>query len=373
MMGRNMINEHKKNIKSIRWGRLTFIGVILLLSGCSNIGPKTVMRDRFNYNTAISNSWKQQTLLNIVKLRYADMPLFVEIASVVNGYSIESSVNIGGSLSDGSSEFFSLGGASKYTDRPTITYAPITGKKFNYSFMTPIPPAAIFFLMQSGYPVKMIVPLTVDAVNGLQSRIFAGANTRPGDPGFYRMIELLDKLQKSGNVGMRIVKGKGKNNISATKLFFYEKNLTPELSATFAEFNTLLGIQPEIREMTATYGLIPSQDNEIAMLTRSMLQIMIELSTQVDVPPIHVEENRTRPSLAANEDRANSFKRLIKINSSKIKPEHSFTAVNYEGYWFWIDDCDLSSKRVFTFLMILISMTESGGDSNLPIITIPAG
>ena len=68
------------------------LGLIMLAAacGCSGIGPKTIPRDRFDYNAAISNSWKEQTLLNIVKLRYADMPLFVEVASVVSGYSLES-------------------------------------------------------------------------------------------------------------------------------------------------------------------------------------------------------------------------------------------------------------------------------------------
>jgi len=72
---------------------------LLLFVGCSGIGPGTVPRDRFNYNRAISTSWKEQTLLNIVKIRYADMPLFVEVASVVSGYTLESSANIGGQLS----------------------------------------------------------------------------------------------------------------------------------------------------------------------------------------------------------------------------------------------------------------------------------
>ena len=58
-----------------------------------------VTRDRFNYNTAISDSWKEQTLLNIVKLRYADMPVFVAVTSVVSGYTLESSVDLGTRLS----------------------------------------------------------------------------------------------------------------------------------------------------------------------------------------------------------------------------------------------------------------------------------
>jgi len=43
----------------------------VLMSGCSSLGPGTVSRDRFDYNTAISDSWKEQTPLNIVKIRYA--------------------------------------------------------------------------------------------------------------------------------------------------------------------------------------------------------------------------------------------------------------------------------------------------------------
>ncbi|MEA3232552.1 MAG: hypothetical protein U9Q05_12435, partial [Thermodesulfobacteriota bacterium] len=116
----------------MKYGAFLTAVVLIFLTGCSHIGPKTVPRDRFDYNTAIADSWKEQTLLNIVKLRYADMPLFVEVASVVSGYTLESSVNLGGTVSSENAiqgDFLAFGTSGKYTDRPTITYAPITGEK----------------------------------------------------------------------------------------------------------------------------------------------------------------------------------------------------------------------------------------------------
>ena len=57
------------------FARTLLLVLLLSMTGCTSIGPESVTRDRFDYNTAISDSWKEQTLLNIVKIRYADMPL----------------------------------------------------------------------------------------------------------------------------------------------------------------------------------------------------------------------------------------------------------------------------------------------------------
>src|SRR3954470_5865704 len=106
---------------------LTFAGL-----GCRSLGPKSLTVDRFDYSTAIAESWKQQTLLNLVKLRYMDLPVFVDVASVVSGYSMQTGVNVSGTSSSDRAiqgDFFNAGAQAIYTDRPTITYVPTTGEK----------------------------------------------------------------------------------------------------------------------------------------------------------------------------------------------------------------------------------------------------
>src|SRR3954452_2110143 len=79
------------------------LGLILtaavMLAGCTHLGPETIAVDRFDYSASIAQSWKQQTLLNIVKLRYMDLPVFVDVASIVAGYSMQTGVNVSGTSS----------------------------------------------------------------------------------------------------------------------------------------------------------------------------------------------------------------------------------------------------------------------------------
>jgi pyruvate kinase len=54
------------------------------------------------------------------------------------------------------------------------------------------------------------------------------------------------------------------------------------------------------------------------------------------------------------------------------RPADAFAAVRYRGHGFAIDDHDMPSKRLFTFLMFLFTLVETGGKEGAPIVTILA-
>ncbi len=108
--------------------RFVAMAVILPLLGsaCGSIGPKKISSDRLDYSTVLAESWKKQMFLNIIMVRYLDLPILLDVGKLVTGYSMETSVNAGGSIAS-STGVGSVGASGKYTDRPTITDMPMTG------------------------------------------------------------------------------------------------------------------------------------------------------------------------------------------------------------------------------------------------------
>ena len=122
-----------------------------LFVGCRNYGSRTLPKDRYDYSRAVARSWKEQMLLNIVKLRYLDTPVFVEVQQIIAGYTLEGSANVGWSEA-GVAEGLALGAGGSYSVRPTITYRPLTGSEFAKNLLQPIPPHGILFLRNQPPP-----------------------------------------------------------------------------------------------------------------------------------------------------------------------------------------------------------------------------
>ena len=61
----------------------------------------------------------------------------------------------------------------------------------------------------------------------------------------------------------------------------------------------------------------------------------------------------------------------MRIHSGDAPPAKAFVAVQYNGHWFWIDNGDFRSKGVFTFLLLLTSLAQTGVVPQAPVITVP--
>lgn len=346
------------------------IGVIFSVASCASIGPKTIPRDRSNYIDSVATSWKTQTLLNIVKLRYADTPVFLEVAQIVSGYTLERKLAAEAGLSDFQDRLV-LGAEGKFVDRPTITYSPLTGENFVRKLLSPIPPSAVLSLIQSGWPADLVLRTTVQAINGLRNQSGTEPRQSPADKDFHYLVDLLREIQQSGAFGMRIEQRT--NEKEATALFFYHERLDPNVAIIIASLKNLLGLDPKARRYKVAYGAIPSGTDEIAILTRSAIQIMMEIASYIEVPRAHLESNRTQQTAAVQTDIEAEIVPLIHIKSGTERPADPFVEVRFEDYWFWIEAEEFASKRVFTFLMLILMLSETGQGGQLPVLTIPTG
>jgi hypothetical protein len=349
---------------------------MLALAGCTTIGPRTITVDRFDYGSAIAQSWKEQTLLNIVKIRYVDLPVFVDVSSIVAGYSLQTGMFANGVVSSANTvqgDYGSIGGQAVYTERPTITYVPMTGDKFLRALITPIDPKNIFFMLQSGYPADFVLALTVEPLNGLRNRSFSGGVQRDADPEFVRVLQLIREVQLAGGVGMRVEENKengkenGKDEVAV--LFFQRDDLSAELRDKGTEARQLLRLPADQYKFRLTYSPMRGTGDDLAVNSRSLLQILQSFATHVEVPEQHVLDQRTAPAL----DHVTEGQEGIgRIRSSTEKPKDSFVAVQYKGYWFWVDDGDWRAKRALTAIMYFFTLAEGTAPEKLPLVTIPA-
>jgi hypothetical protein len=342
-----------------------------MFAGCAHLGPKSVAVDRADYSAAIAESWKQQTLLNIIKLRYMDLPVFVDVSSIVAGYSLQSGFNIGGTESSKGAyqgNFLAAGAQAIYTDRPTITYVPMTGDKFLHGLITPIDPKNIFFMLQSGYAADFILGLTIESLNGVRNRSVAAGAMREADPEFIRVLQLLREVQAAGAVGMRVEVDKAKGQTAV--LFFQRDDVTPDIAEKSAEIRRLLKLPADGNKFTLIYSPGRGAAGELGVNSRSLIQIMGAFATYVDVPEPDLLHHSAVPAIG--NDTAEGRAQPVRIYSGKDKPAAAYAAVHYRDYWFWIDDGDWKTKRALTAIMFFFTLGETGDNGNLPLITIPA-
>lgn len=360
----------------MRTGFRSLSGLVLLAliaccsAGCASVGPQTVVRDRFDYVSSISDSAKQQMLLNLLKVRYADAPVFMDVASVISSYSLEGDLTIGGQIAPQGRSGDTFGGGTvntHYADKPTITYQPVAGDKFARSLMAPIPVSGILSLIQSGYPADTVLRLCVNRINGLDNAYGGPGNPRAGDPRFHQLMLAMRASQQAGVSGFRVKSSKEGQAI----VMFIHAPSSPDDGVAAQKVHDLLGLSKSEREFTVVPAGVAENDREVAMQTRSMLQMMIDYASYIDVPDSDVAEGRVFRT-ERSEETLRMFPPVLRVSQGTARPQDAYVSVKYRDRWFWIDDRDRISKQMLTFLMMSFTLTEGASTTAAPVVTIPA-
>ena len=335
-----------------------------LATGCQSVGPVTVSRDRLDYSNAVAESWKRQTLLNIVKLRYSDPPLFVDVGQIVGGYTLETAMSLGVEF-DPSGRTDEIGGSGRFTDRPTITYVPMTGTDFIVGFLVPVTPATLLSSIKAGWPADIVLRIGASNINGYVNEEYFAGQFRPPDAEFLRIVELLRKLQVERLANFRI---KRTADSTTASLVFSERSRESHPAAK--ELRRLIGLDDDATEAPVIVDDRRTSRGDMVVKTRSVLAILQVFSAHVVLPPSHTDSGRASVGAPDSLDvTADAFR----ILSSPEAPVDAFVAVNYRDTWFYIDDRDLASKRHLAILMLLFAVSGTNEDSTGPVLTIPTG
>ena len=246
---------------------------------------------------------------------------------------------------------------------------PLSGDKFTRTFMKPIPPPALLSLIQAGYPIDLVLRFCVHSVNGIRNRYGGSARARHADPEFYPLLERLRRIQDSGAIGLRVEKTGETEGV----LMSFRGKVDASTQEDIDYVRKTLGLDPAGDEFRIAYGSIAKDGRELAILTRSVLEILVDSASCIEVPATHVEEKRVNPTLPEDTVEGAPVPPLIRIHSSRFLPGDAFLAVPYRNHWFWIDDRDQRSKSLFSFIMFIFSLTDTEGKEGAPIITVPAG
>jgi len=355
-----------------KMARHTAVAVTLILSGCAGTGPHRLMVDRFDYSAAIASSTNEQMLQNLVRLRYNETPVFLDVNSVIAQYQADASAQLGvevgftGSAGPPGDSIVIPEVGAGWLERPTITYAPRTGPKFIRSLLTPLSPVAIFALVQGNWPVEDVVWGVVKSINGVgpQSPI-----TGQWNPDYQRMLDALTQLQRARALDV----GRGDDSPSNATLRFRVSGADEKTAKAIATLRELWDLDPGTNEYRMVLRVIPRNRREIAVLTSSMLDLMRDVASLMEVPPDHVAGGQTAPTFKLPSEAPYGGRAPISIQLDRERPGDAFVSVQKDGWWYSIATNDQQSKRVLLLLNVLFQLAESGEYPGGPVVTVPAG
>jgi len=329
-------------------------GLFLVISsstflGCTKYGPVFLQSERSQYNQAIQKTNGEQLLLNLVRLKYHDTPLFMEVHSIASQFTLQNEISISTQLQAGAKGIFTPDASTFVEESPTISYSPLHGEDFVEGVLTAISLKTIVLLFHSGWSIERVFKVCLQRIDKLKNAPGASGPTpkiAPKTGKFFKAVKFLRQLQSQGALDLvyRVSDGEPQLVIQISEAF---KN-----SQSANQFSRL--INAAIGQTSYVFGA-PSikAKQSIEIVTRSLLGVMFYLSEAVEVPKKDIVEGRvtvTKTDEGEVFDWAEITGDLLHIHNSPNQPVDVSLLIFYRNYWFYINDSDLISKSTFSLL-----------------------
>jgi hypothetical protein len=402
-------------------------GVALLLaaftgaSGC--VGPKAIRHTRIKYNEVVRDTNDEQLLLNIVRLRYADSAVFIDLPNITSQFELSGRANYLGGYGYQFPGRTSLGfGELFLRDTPTLSYHPREGREIARSLLTPLT-GELFIAVNAGADLEQLLLLTINDINDVPNAPLATTLTPqiPNDNTQFvegiRLMRILreqegtelalgmheenegasDPIARSLVLGRDLLNAAKDNYVYRARgdgqvtLLKQKKELhlrvrpgfvdSPEMKEVARIFNLIPGLsfyrlKSELSEEADTSAPNPLGSDTLFMNLRSVLQIMTFLSKGVCVPEEHVWAGIAPVTPGPNGlpfDWTQVTAGHFIVHAQKHRPKDAEVAVKYRGYWFYIAPDDVKSRASLAIVEVLFELQESDGRNVGPLLTLPVG
>lgn len=355
---------------------LAALTVTGLLSGCqSAFGPQALARTHPAYNAAISASVNEQMLQNLVRLRYRDVALFLEIGSVTASLSLGANIGASASVEIGGSDSLSPAAGIVYSDNPTISYAPLRGEDLLKSILSPLQLESILVLTQSGWSIDRVFGLCFERINNVYNAPTASGptpETAPDYQQFNRLLQLLRTLQSR-----RLIEIGAQQNGEATDIVVQLTAGDKDLAHEIGQVYDLLQLDRSSSRFKLNTDFLEVAGSQWTVRTRSISSLLYYLSQNVEAPGAHRSAGLVTVTTA---EHGGAFDwsdtpagNLFKVRSGSERAEDAYIATYYRGHWFWIEDTDLQSKSTFMLLRQLFDLQAGQSTFQGPTLTLPVG
>jgi hypothetical protein len=356
---------------------------VLATAGCTALGARVLQGERINYNLALQSTTDEQMLLNLVRLKYRDTPIFLEVSGIATQFSVSAAAQAGADLQANANDLFSVGVSGAYSTQPTVTYFPLQGEDFSQRFLSPLSLDRLMLLYRSGWPLKPILRLCVQRLNRVKNAPKAAGPTPrrrvPDYREFARVLDLIGELERQD--ALDIVYESPPVGDRPWRLVLRIAPEARDLPAV-QELTNLLGLTSGKTQYPLVYAHQVVEDEGVAPLdylrveTRSFLGMLFFLAQAIEVPEPDVHTGKVATT---RDERGEPFDwrlvtgDLLRIRAEPTRPSGAVIAVRYRGSWFYIDDADLPSKSTFSLLSQLFALQAGKTERLLPILTLPIG